>query len=81
MFDLSFLDAHQVCYRHEKPDRPTITYEFLVTYSFHCFAKDYDSLHPDLRRELMYHAPRESQPFVVFGITWRELICAWSLPI
>lgn len=62
-FDLSFLNAHQVCYQHEKADRPTITYEFLVTYSFHCFAKDYDSLHPDLRQELMYHSPRESRPF------------------
>jgi len=62
VIDLSFLDAHQAFYRHEKADKPPITYEFWVTYSFHCFAKDYGALAEDQRQQLMYHGPRESRP-------------------
>ena len=61
--DLSFLDAHKVTYKHEAAGKPTITYDFWVTYSFHCFAKDYTHLTDAERAILMYHAPKDSRPF------------------
>lgn len=63
--DLSFLDAHSVEYVHESkdPDKPDIVYTFYVTYSFHCFAKDYDHQTKADQEALMYHAPKDSRPF------------------
>jgi hypothetical protein len=61
--DLSFLDAHKVTYAHNFPGKETIFYEFWVTYSFHCFAKDYERLTAAERLSLMYHTDKDSRPF------------------
>ncbi len=61
--DLSFLDAHEVTYTHQMEGKADVTYKFLVTYSFHCFAKDYPHLTDDLRAALMYRSGREDRPF------------------
>jgi hypothetical protein len=61
--DLSYLDAHQVTYTHSAPGKADIIYNFWVTYSFHCFAKDYPEKCPVEQASLMYHAPKESRPF------------------
>ncbi|KAB0211146.1 stationary phase growth adaptation protein, partial [Escherichia coli] len=37
IWDLSFLDAHEVSYTHCSPGKPDIVYKFTVSYSFHCF--------------------------------------------
>lgn len=69
-FDLSFLDAKKVTYRHEKKGKPDVTYDFWVTYSLHCFAKDYEHQSEFESQSLMYHSPKkvngepvESRPF------------------
>ena len=54
--DLSFLDAHEAVYVHSAEGKEDITYRFWVTYSFHCFAKDYDHQDPDEIAALMYIA-------------------------
>lgn len=61
--DLSFLNAHEVEYVHTSPGKADITYRFWVTYSFHCFAKDYPELTDAEREELMYHSQKDSRPF------------------
>lgn len=61
--DLSFFDAHEVTYIQSAVGKPDREYRFYVTYSFHCFCKDYSSLTSDERVALMYHAPKESRPF------------------
>lgn len=61
--DLSFLNAHEVTYTHQKEGKADVTYKFLVTYSFHCFAKDYPHLTDELRTELMYKSGKEDRPF------------------
>jgi hypothetical protein len=40
-----------------------VTYKFIVTYSFHCFAKDSEGLSEEESQLLMYQAPRDSRPF------------------
>ena len=63
-YDLSHLDAHVVTYTQAAdPEKKPITYTFYVTYSHHCFAKDYDHLTKADYERLMYHANRESRPF------------------
>lgn len=61
--DLSYLDAHEVIYSHSVAGKETVTYKFWVTYSMHCFAKDYEHLSPDESEALMYRGPKESRPF------------------
>lgn len=61
--DLSFLDAHKVTYVHRKDGCQDINYEFWVTYSFHCFAKDYDHLSDEDRQRLKYDAGKDTRPF------------------
>jgi len=69
-YNLSFLDAKKLRYTHKKEGKKDIHYDFWVTYSLHCFAKDYDHLQDDERRALMYTSPKrfngkegESRPF------------------
>ena len=69
-FDLSFLNAKKVTYTHSAKDKEDVLYTFWVTYSLHCFAKDYDHISDTERQELMYHSPKkvngktaESRPF------------------
>lgn len=69
-FDLSFLNAKKVTYRHVAKDKPDVLYDFWVTYSLHCFAKDYEYQSDSEKQELMYHSPKkvngkpiESRPF------------------
>lgn len=64
-YDLSHLDAHKVTYIHrsKSPGKADISYEFWVTYSFHCFAKDYPDQCPIQQKSLMYSSPKESRPF------------------
>lgn len=38
-------------------------YRFWVTYSLHCFTKDYEHQTNEEKQSLMYHAPKESRPF------------------
>ncbi|MCA1179510.1 MULTISPECIES: stationary phase growth adaptation protein [unclassified Pantoea] len=62
--DLSFLDAHEVVYVHTAEGKEDITYRFWVTYSFHCFAKDYDHQTPEETVALMYSAgDKGKRPF------------------
>ena len=64
VYDLSHLDSHQVVYSQPAADnKPAKTYTFHVTYSMHCFAKDYEHLTDLDRQRLMYHAQKESRPF------------------
>ncbi|MGB0849534.1 MAG: hypothetical protein ACPGSM_22545 [Thiolinea sp.] len=63
VFDLSFLDAKKVTYIHSLEGKPDVQYEFWITYSSHCFTKDYGH-QTDIEREVLnYHAPKESRPF------------------
>lgn len=62
-WDLSFLDAHEATYIHSAEGRDDISYKFYVSYSLHCFAKDYPEQTEDEKTRLMYHGPRESRPF------------------
>ena len=58
-YDLSHLDAHWVDYDFGT-DRQ---YRVIVSYSFHCFAKEQDHHSESDKHHLMYHAPKESRPF------------------
>lgn len=61
--DLSFLDAHEVLYTHSAPGKTDIVYKFLVTYSFHCFCKEYEHQSEAQKAALMYLAPGDKRPF------------------
>lgn len=61
-YHLDHLDAHFVEYKFDLDD-PQRHYKVIVTYSFHCFAKDCDHYSDDQRQDLMYQAPKESRPF------------------
>lgn len=68
IYDLSHLDAHCVEYQHiqpatEKHSEKITTYKFYVTYSMHCFTKDYPEQTEQEKKRLMYHTQRESRPF------------------
>lgn len=63
VFDLSFLDAKEVTYIHTLEGKPDIAYRFWVTYSCHCFTKEYEHQSSEEREALNYHAPNESRPF------------------
>lgn len=66
-YDLSHLDATIIEYIHKAPeDKPEVvdkTYKFYVTYSLHCFAKDYPHLTNEARKLWQYDAKKESRPF------------------
>lgn len=62
-YDLSHLDAHKITYTHSAQGKADIIYEFWVTYSFHCFAKDYPKQCPVEQESLMYSAPKDKRPF------------------
>jgi hypothetical protein len=62
-YDLSHLNSHKVTYTHSTAGKPDIIYDFWVTYSFHCFTKDYANQCLQTKAALMYHAPKESRPF------------------
>lgn len=62
-WDLSFLNAHEAVYIHSAEGKDDITYKFYVSYSFHCFAKDYPDQTQQDKDKLMYHAPKASRPF------------------
>jgi hypothetical protein len=63
IWDLSFLDAHEVTYIHTAPGKPDVVYTFTVSYSFHCFCKDYSEQSEEDKSALMYHAGKDSRPF------------------
>ncbi len=58
IYDLSLFDSHIVEYESDKK-----TYKFFVTYSMHCFTKDYPEQTKEEKQRLMYHSDRESRPF------------------
>jgi hypothetical protein len=66
-YDLSHLDADIVEYIHKAPEGKVgardITYTFYITYSMHCFAKDYPHLTDEYRRLWAYKAIKEIRPF------------------
>nr|WP_020978407.1 PRK09717 superfamily protein [Proteus mirabilis]AFW18054.1 PRK09717 superfamily protein [Proteus mirabilis] len=59
IWDLSFLDAHEVSYTHCSPGKPDIVYKFTVSYSFHCFCKDYPEQTEEEKLSLMYDAGKD----------------------
>lgn len=61
--DLSFLDAHDVIYRHCTEGKADRVYKFFVTYSFHCFCKGYEHQTEKVKASLMYFAPKDKRPF------------------
>ena len=63
IWDLSFLDAHEVTYTHSSPGKQDIVYKFIVSYSFHCFCKDYPEQTAEEQLALMYHADKDARPF------------------
>ncbi len=63
IWDLSFLDAHEVSYTHCSPGKLDIVYKFTVSYSFHCFCKDYPEQTEEEKLSLMYDAGKDSRPF------------------
>lgn len=62
-WDLSFLDAHEAVYVHSAEGKEDVTYRFYVSYSFHCFAKDYPEQTQEEKDLLMYHTTKASRPF------------------
>lgn len=64
-WDLSFLNAHEAVYVHSEEGKKDLIYKFYVSYSFHCFAKDYPEQSHEEKEWLMYHAPKSSRPFCV----------------
>jgi len=74
-WDLSFLDAHEVIYTHRCEGKADKVYKFIVSYSFHCFCKDYPEQSEEEKRALMYHSPKESCPFCKnrYGLAQRYL--------
>ena len=65
IWDLSFLDAHEVTYTHRSEGKIDKNYKFIVSYSFHCFCKEYPEQSENEKRALMYHSPKESRPFCI----------------
>lgn len=63
VYDLTFLNVKKITYVHSTEGKKDIEYDFWVTYSSHCFTKDYESLTDADRAALNYHAPREDRPF------------------
>lgn len=63
-YDLSHLDAHIVEFTQPKDKKnPERIYKFYITYSFHCFAKDYPTLTEQERKRLEYKTEKETRPF------------------
>ncbi|HFC8391586.1 TPA: hypothetical protein ACFPVO_002140 [Neisseria meningitidis] len=63
-YDLSHLDAQVIEYEQPaKDDKKPIKYKFYVTYSMHCFTKDYDHYSQADRAKLMYKTSLEERPF------------------
>jgi hypothetical protein len=62
-YDLSHLNGHVAEYTDSRDPAKPFIYRFFVTYSFHCFTKDDQSLNASEREQLMYHAPKEARPF------------------
>lgn len=63
-YDLSHLDAHIIEYEQPpKDDKQPIKYKFYVTYSMHCFTKDYDHYSQEDKSKLMYETSLEKRPF------------------
>jgi len=58
VYDLSHLDAHKVVFIDGK-----LKYEFIVTYSFHVFAKESADLSDEEHDALMFGTKKESRPF------------------
>ncbi|MCG3814274.1 heat-shock protein [Photobacterium damselae] len=64
VYDLSHLDGQVVEYvQPAKGKNPARNYKFYVTYSFHCFAKDYEHLTDEDRIRLEYKTTKDSRPF------------------
>ncbi|KZK68672.1 stationary phase growth adaptation protein [Shewanella baltica] len=63
IFNLSHLDAHAMTYTHSSKGKADISYKFIVSYSFHCFSKDYPHLTNEERQNIMYFAPKDERPF------------------
>ncbi|MGZ4865097.1 MAG: heat-shock protein [Halobacteriota archaeon] len=59
VYDLSHLDAHLA----EYTDKQGIKYKYIVTYSFHCFAKDDPSLSEEESNLLLYKTRKENRHF------------------
>jgi hypothetical protein len=62
-YDLSHLNAKWVEYLDDRDIKNPVVYKFIVTYSFHCFAKDSGDLPGEELELLMYKTSKESRPF------------------
>lgn len=65
IYDLSFLNAKKATYTHRSEGKTDINYEFWITYSSHCFTKDYEHLNDIERKALNYSTPKENRPFCI----------------
>ncbi|WGE31663.1 stationary phase growth adaptation protein [Actinobacillus genomosp. 2] len=64
IYDLSHLDACIMEYiQPALKDHKAICYKFYITYSMHCFTKDYPEQTEEEKLALMYNTERESRPF------------------
>jgi hypothetical protein len=63
VYDLSHLNAHWAEYIDHRNEANPTTYRFIVTYSFHCFAKESADTSAEQSQQLMYRAPKDSRPF------------------
>ena len=65
-YDLSHLDAHWVEFvQPAKGDRPEQVYKFIVSYSYHCFTKDYSHQTEIEKQQLNYKTQKDSRPFCI----------------
>nr|WP_282565787.1 hypothetical protein [Providencia rettgeri] len=58
IWDLSFLDAHEVTYTHRSEGKIDKNYKFIVSYSFHCFCKEYPEQSENEKRALLQKCPK-----------------------
>lgn len=72
IWDLSFLDAHEVIYTHRCEGKADKVYKFIVSYSFHCFCKDYPEQSKEEKRALMYHSPKSHARSAKTVTAWRN---------
>ncbi len=62
IYDLSMFNAHEVEYFCEKTNN---NFKFFVTYSMHCFTKDYPHQTEQEKQKLLYKTKLENRPFCI----------------
>jgi hypothetical protein len=62
-YDLSHLDAHISEYIDDRKDQTQVIYKYIVTYSFHCFAKEDPNLSKEESESFVYKTRKENRHF------------------